>query len=99
MDAPPHGPRGLWMAAVSFPEGGNESGPWHIAKRSTDPARPTALNGKLTPNMEHDSGRLSSQERSVSYIVVAILTVALIRLALVCVYPKRANWDIEAAGS
>ena len=25
MDAPPHGPRGPWMAAVSFPEAGNES--------------------------------------------------------------------------
>jgi hypothetical protein len=29
------------------------------------------------------------KERSVSYIVVAILSVALVRVAVVCVYPRR----------
>jgi hypothetical protein len=31
-----------------------------------------------------------SRERSVSYIVLAILSVAFVRLAVVCVYPRRA---------
>jgi hypothetical protein len=28
-----------------------------------------------------------------SYIIVSVLSVELIRLAIVWVYPKRANWD------
>jgi len=40
--------------------------------------------------MEHDLfRRLSSHERSVSYIVLAVLSVAFVRLAVVWVYPRR----------
>jgi hypothetical protein len=32
-------------------------------------------------------------EASVSYVFMAVLSVALIRFAIVWVYPKQANWD------
>jgi hypothetical protein len=34
-----------------------------------------------------------SKEGSVSYIVLAVLSAALIRFAIVCAYPRRTNLD------
>jgi hypothetical protein len=47
------------------------------------------VDGKLPFDTENDSLGDSPGERSVSYIVLAILSVALVRLAIVCVYPRR----------
>jgi len=43
-------------------------------------------------------GRLLPKERSVSYIVLAVMSVAFVRLAIVCVYPRRtiAADDLES---
>jgi hypothetical protein len=46
--------------------------------------------GKLTFNGECDSlRRVLIGERSVSYLVAAILSVTLVRLVIVCAYPRR----------
>jgi hypothetical protein len=55
-------------------------------------ARVRSVSGKLTAGIECD-GLGSSLEENVSYIVVAVLSAALIRLAIMWVYPKQANWD------
>ena len=46
-------------------------------------------NGKLT--LQIKDGWLSRCSRS--YIVLAVLSVAVVRLGIACVYPKHANWD------
>jgi hypothetical protein len=51
------------------------------------------VDGKLVLNMDMIRSGDSWRERSVSFIVVTVLSVAFVRLALLCVYPKRANWD------
>jgi hypothetical protein len=40
-----------------------------------------------------DWARLLVVEESMSYIIAAVLSVALIRFAIFWVYPKQANWD------
>ena len=57
------------------------------------PAVRDGVDGKLILNMEMTRSGDSCREKSVSLIVVTVLSVALVRLALLCVYPKRANWD------
>ena len=43
-------------------------------------------------------GRLLPKEKSVSYIVLVVLSVAFVRLAVVCVYPRQtiAGDDLDA---
>jgi hypothetical protein len=55
------------------------------------PALRGGVDGNLILNIRHDGG--SYRERSVSFILVTVLSVALVRLALLWVYPKRASWD------
>jgi hypothetical protein len=37
--------------------------------------------------------RLLFKEGSVSYIFLAVFSVALIRLAIACAYPRHTDWD------
>jgi hypothetical protein len=51
-----------------------------------------SANGNLTFHIEGvDSARL--KEGSVSYIVLAVVSVVLIRLAIACVYSRRIYWN------
>jgi hypothetical protein len=57
---------------------------WDVVKRTAG-----VVDGKLPLSMENDWLVAPPRERSVSFIVLAILSVALVRLAVVCVYPRR----------
>ena len=54
---------------------------------------PRSANRNLT--LRDQPRRLGSsfKEGNVSYIIMTALSVALIRIAIVWVYPKQANWD------
>ena len=45
------------------------------------------------PFIPRVAGSVLIKEGSMSYIVLAILSIALIRLAIACVYPSRTDWD------
>jgi hypothetical protein len=63
-----------------------------IAKgRRADPIARSVLTG-TQPFIPRVAGSVLIKEGSVSYIVLAVLSVALIRLAIACVYPSRADW-------
>jgi hypothetical protein len=52
-----------------------------------------SVNENLTLHTEGWLARFLFKEGSVSYVVLAVLSVALIRLAIAYVYPIQANWD------
>jgi hypothetical protein len=45
------------------------------------------------PKASNVAGSAPRLEGSMSFITVAVLSVAVIRLAIAWVYPKQANWD------
>jgi hypothetical protein len=60
-------------------------------KRPHSPVAPS-VNGKLAGDIEL-CGSASFGEKSLSFIVMTALSVVIVRLAIVLVYPKRVEWD------